>query len=68
MLGADQTIVTGWGEGNSRTIPKYHNDFARFRGYVFLESVVTSHLPWNTTKTGVSRDSVVFPKRETGNY
>ena len=60
VLGADQTIVTGWGEGEGRGIPKYHNQFARFRGFVFLDSDDAGLLPWNTTKTGVDQDSALF--------
>jgi hypothetical protein len=55
VLGADQDIVTGWGE--TRVVPKYHNQYARFRGYAFFDSRNASLLPWNTTKTGVDSDS-----------
>jgi hypothetical protein len=57
VLSADQTIVTGWGETREGTVPKYHNQFARFRGYVFFDSQNAALLPWNTTKTGVDSDS-----------
>ena len=60
VLGADQTITTGWGEGGEKTIPKYHNQFATFRGYVFFDSDDGSLLPWNTTKTGVDLDSRLY--------
>jgi hypothetical protein len=60
VLGADQTNVTGWGETREKTVPKYHNQFARFRGYVFFDSKDASLLPWNTTKTGVDSDSPRF--------
>lgn len=60
ILEADQTINTGWGEGHGRTIPKYHNQFARFRGFTFFEADNSSLLPWNTTKTGVDEGSKVF--------
>jgi hypothetical protein len=60
VLGPDQTEVTGWGAGDGSTIPKYHNQFARFRGYVFFDSDDSSRLPWNTTKTGVDLDSEVY--------
>ena len=60
VLGADQTEVTGWGEGNGRTIPKYHNQFARFRGYVFFDCEDAARVPWNTTKSGVDRDSTIY--------
>lgn len=60
VLEADQTNITGWGEGNGKTIPKYHNQFARFQGYVFFDSDDAKLLPWNTTKTGVDSDSEIF--------
>jgi hypothetical protein len=62
ILGPDQTIITGWGEGGETTIPKYHNQFAMFRGYTFFESDNTSLLPWNTTKTGVDTDSPLYKR------
>lgn len=60
VIGADQTITTGWGEGDGTTIPKYHNQFARFRGFAFFDSDDAGLLPWNTTKTGVDADSPTF--------
>jgi len=60
VLAADQTEITGWGEGNGKTIPKYHNQFARFRGYVFFDCDDAGRVPWNTTKSGVDRDSTIY--------
>jgi Histidine kinase-, DNA gyrase B-, and HSP90-like ATPase len=60
VLSADQTNVTGWGETRGQTVPKYHNQFARFRGYVFFDSKNAPSLPWNTTKTGVDSDSPMY--------
>ena len=60
IMGADQTLTTGWGEGDGRTIPKYHNQFARFEGFAFFDSDEAELLPWNTTKTGVDADSPIF--------
>jgi hypothetical protein len=42
------------------TMPKFHGQFARFRGYVFLDAEDASLLPWNTTKTGVDTDTDVW--------
>jgi len=61
VLEADQTSRTGW----DRTIdtikaPKYHNQFARFRGFVYFDCDDAAKLPWNTTKTGVDEDSAVY--------
>jgi hypothetical protein len=60
VLEHDQQLLTGWGEGNGKTIPKYHNQFAMFRGYAFFDCDDAEYLPWNTTKTGVDEDSPAF--------
>ncbi|MFC1976362.1 ATP-binding protein [Chloroflexota bacterium] len=60
ILKADRSRMTGWGEKKAKTIPNYHNDYARFRGFVFFESDDAKLLPWNTTKTGVDADSPRF--------
>lgn len=60
ILRADESAVTGWGEDIGEKIPKFHPQFARFRGYVFLDCDNPSILPWNTTKTGLDTDSVLY--------
>ena len=60
VLQADQTEVTGWGEANIERLPKYHNDFAWFRGCVLFDSEDSTSLPWNTTKDGVDQDSSLY--------
>jgi Histidine kinase-, DNA gyrase B-, and HSP90-like ATPase len=60
VLQADQTSRTGWGENQGTTIPKYHNQYARFRGYAFFDSDDAGALPWNTAKTDVALDSPLF--------
>ncbi len=63
VLEADQNEVTGWGklaDTKGVVAPKYHNTFARFRGYAFFDSEDAGLLPWNTTKTGVDADSPLF--------
>ena len=63
VLEADQQEVTGWGrlaDTKGVIAPKYHNTFARFRGYAFFDSEDAGLLPWNTTKTGVDSDSPLF--------
>lgn len=60
VLRADQSEVTGWGGANIDRLPKYHNDFARFRGCVFFDSEDPASLPWNTTKDGVDQDSDLY--------
>ncbi|MFA5862746.1 MAG: ATP-binding protein, partial [Candidatus Thermoplasmatota archaeon] len=59
ILEADQSPVTGWGEGN---VPYYHSQFSKFRGYAFLEAENSSKLPWNTTKTGVEMSSEIYQR------
>lgn len=58
VVAGDRTPLTGWEWG--RTIPKYHNQFSRFRGYAFFDSDDASRLPWTTTKKGVDENSAVF--------
>lgn len=62
ILAADQEGTTGWAEvteGGVR-MPKYHNQFARFRGYIFLDAQDSSILPWNTTKTDLDPESAAY--------
>lgn len=56
IVEANQTMLTGWSDG----LPMFHNRFARFRGYVFFNSPDTTLLPWNTTKSGIDQDSLIF--------
>lgn len=60
VLTADQTWVTGWGEGESTVIPRYHADYAYFRGYAFLTCSDAGRLPWTTTKTDLDTDDEIF--------
>lgn len=57
VMRADQGSASGWGEDG---LPRYHADFAYFRGYVFFTAENASLLPWTTTKTGVDVDSIVY--------
>ena len=60
VLKADQSEITGWGEPNVERLPKYHNNYAWFRGCVFFDSEDSASLPWNTTKDGVDQDSGLY--------
>lgn len=62
ILEADQEATTGWSEvtDDGVNVPKYHGQFARFRGYAFLDSEDSSILPWNTTKTGLDLESDAY--------
>lgn len=45
---------------NQRRIPAYHNDFARFRGFVFMYSNDSNLLPLNTTKDGIDEQHKIY--------
>lgn len=59
LLAADKTPVTGWG-GGAGNMPLFHNQFAKFRGYVYMRAKESIALPWNTTKTGVETSDRVW--------
>ena len=62
ITGPDTSSVTGWTgrrEG-AEGVAAYHDQFHRFRGYVFFNSPDASKLPWNTTKTGIDKDSIKY--------
>lgn len=65
ILSAEKTEKTGWGwqgaemDAGSGT-PRYHNQFARFRGYVLFDSDNAGRLPWNTTKTDIDPDDPIW--------
>ena len=58
VLDADQTSTTGWGE--PEMMPRFHPQYARFRGAVFFDSEDATLLPWNTTKDGVDEGLPIF--------
>jgi hypothetical protein len=60
IVAADQSSLTGWGEGATKRIPKFHPQFSMFRGYVFFDSDDAQLLPWNTMKTGIDTDSPLY--------
>lgn len=63
ILGKEQTEISGWsGKGAGEGTPKYHDQYDRFRGYVFFDAADSSTLPWNTTKSGMDLDSPIFIK------
>lgn len=55
LVFADRSRLTGWGE----EVPRYHPQYRRFRGFVYLNGDSRA-MPWNTTKTDVDEDSVVW--------
>jgi hypothetical protein len=61
IISADKSDRTGWGvKEDGSKIPSYHNQYSKFRGYVFLEADDTNSLPWNTTKTSVDTDHPLY--------
>lgn len=60
VLGPDTTGRTVWGETDEASIPRFHNQYARFRGYAFFESQDAGQLPWTTTKTDVDSDHAAY--------
>ena len=58
IMEADQSENTGWNVRGST--PRFHNQYAEFRGYVFMNSDDALGLPWNTTKTSVDTSSPIF--------
>lgn len=59
VVEADTSHITCWGVGS---FPNFNNDFAMFRGIVFLNSESTIKLPLTTTKKGVDTSSDVYKK------
>ena len=66
ILEADRREVTGWRlleeQSNTVLIPKYHNQFSRFRGIVTFDSNDSVRVPWNTTKTDVDQDNPIWQR------
>ena len=58
ILYADRTRTTGWGE--PEMMPRFHNQYARFRGAAFFDSDDPTLLPWNTTKDGVDEGVPIY--------
>jgi histidine kinase/DNA gyrase B/HSP90-like ATPase len=64
VLSKNTESVTGWGDKDEGRIPRYHNQYGRFRGYVFMTCSDTSRLPWDTTKTGLDEDQPEYRQVE----
>lgn len=66
VLEADRSKKTGWGafedERTEIIIPRFHNQFARFRGIVWFDSEDAARVPWNTMKTDVDQENQVWQK------
>ena len=57
IVGPETSFITGWTGRKGDGVAEYHDQFHRFRGYVFFEAENAELLPWNTTKTGMDLDS-----------
>lgn len=55
LLFADRGRLTGWGD----EVPRFHPQYRRFRGFVYLTGD-SSAMPWNTAKTTVDEDSEIW--------
>ena len=75
VIERDRTELTGWESNYSiedeedfdvvlldggKSIPAFHNDFARFRGYVYIDAENANKLPLNTTKDGIDRQHPIY--------
>lgn len=61
VLEGDTRAVTGWGEvADEFSVPRYHGQFARFRGIATFDSDSAERVPWNTTKTDIDTDNPVW--------
>ena len=60
VVKADQTELTGWGSLGTSRVPRYHHQFARFRGCAFFNSAHSDQLPWNTTKDGLDVEADLY--------
>ena len=57
VVEADKSEITGWGVGS---IPSFNNDYAMFKGVLFLDSDDPINLPLTTTKKGIDATSDVY--------
>ncbi len=73
VIQKDRTELTGWESTydleeessideafQGKTIPAFHNDFARFRGYVYIDCDDPNKLPLNTTKDSIDKQHFVY--------
>lgn len=73
VIQKDRTELTGWESTydleeetsvddafQGKAIPAFHNDFARFRGYVYIDCDDPNKLPLNTTKDSIDKQHFVY--------
>jgi hypothetical protein len=57
VVEAEKSEISGWGVG---AMPKFHTDYAMFKGIVFMDSDDTLKLPLTTTKKGIDSSSDIY--------
>lgn len=66
ILDSDRREETGWGvveeNADRPSLPSFHNQYSRFRGIVYFDSDDSSRVPWNTMKTDIDEDSLVWQR------
>lgn len=65
IFGANKDERSNWGTDEAGGIPKFHNQYARFRGFVFFDADETDELPWDTRKTTVDPESPAYVHTKT---
>lgn len=61
VLVGDKTDRTGWGYADSGiSIPGFHGQYNRLRGFAYFDCDEAGKLPWSTTKTDVNVESPVY--------
>lgn len=73
VIQKDRTELTGWESTydseedigvdeafQGKILPAFHNDFARFRGYVYIDCDDPNQLPLNTTKDSIDQQHFVY--------
>lgn len=60
IIGPDTTSATVWGVMVGTRNPRFHAQYARFRGYAYFDSDDPASLPWTTTKTAMDGDSPIW--------
>jgi hypothetical protein len=60
IIGPDTSSATVWGVMVGVRNPRFHAQYARFRGYAYFDSEDPASLPWTTTKTAMDGDSPMW--------
>lgn len=60
VISADKSFLTGWGLGGNTGLPIFQPKHRPFLGFVFFVSEYPEKLPWNTTKSYIDEDSLLW--------